>query len=276
MVKAEPASDAGPGAASAPVSAAPMLQLDGFEGPLDLLLDLARAQKVDLARISILTLVEQYLAVVRSAPVGLELAADWLVMAAWLAWLKSRLLLPDDPAAAEEGEIAAEALQERLLELSRIGEAARWLDRQPQLGRDVFPRGAAEQLREIDRSGLSLDMGQLLAAYMAACRRTARRGVYRPRPPSFWTVQDALERLRRLVGDVASDWCTLEQFLPSPAETPSNPHGDPGWPRRAALAGTLIAGLEMAKSGAIELRQEEAFGPVMLRVSESAPEAEAA
>lgn len=246
--------------------AAPMLLLDGFEGPLDLLLDLARTQKVDLARISILTLVEQYLAVVEQVgAISLELAADWLVMAAWLAWLKSRLLLPDDPAAAEEGEVAAELLAGRLAELARIGEAARWLDRRPQLGRDLFRRGAAETLQEIDRSGLLLDIGQLLGAYMTACRRTARRSVYRPRQLSFWTVQDALERLRALVGDLATDWCTLSRFLPAESETPDMQGADPAWRRRAALAGTLIAGLEMAKSGVIELRQDEAFGPVMLR-----------
>lgn len=240
---------------------APLLRLDGFEGPLDLLLELARSQKVDLARISILQLVEQYLAVLEQMRrVRLELAADWLVMAAWLAWLKSRLLLPEDAEAAEDGEEAAGLLQARLLELARIGQLARWLQDRPQLGRDVFARGRAEDLCEIDRSALSLDLPQLLGAYMRGCRRTVRRGVYRPKPPSYWTVQDALDRLRRLLGEVAVDWCTLERFLPHPHDGEAAVRQ-----RRAAIAGTLVAGLELARSGALELRQDEQFGPVLLR-----------
>jgi segregation and condensation protein A len=240
---------------------APLLRLDGFEGPLDLLLDLARAQKVDLARISVLQLVEQYLAVVEG--VRLELAADWLVMAAWLTWLKSRLLLPDDPAAAEEGEDASGLLQERLAELARIGGAVAWLQARPLLGRDVFARGAAEDLCEIDRSGLVSDIGQLLGGYLACCRRKARRGVYRPRLPRFWTVQDALERLQRMLGDAALGWCALERFLPDLPRADEAPDRQ----RRAALAGTLVAGLELARDGALELRQDQAFGPVLLRRS---------
>src|ERR1700729_4052704 len=129
-----------------------VLQLDGFEGPLDLLLELARQQKVDLAKISILALVEQFLAVIEGARrVRLELAADWLVMAAWLTWLKSRLLLPADPLRAEEAEDAAETLALRLRELSAIRAAAAWLGARPQLGQDVFARGAPEDHTEIDR-----------------------------------------------------------------------------------------------------------------------------
>ncbi len=182
---------------------------------MDLLLDLARAQKVDLARISILQLVEQYLAVVeRARRVRLELAADWLVMAAWLAWLKSRLLLPPDDELAMEGEEAAELLQERLMELACMGELARWLEARPRLGRDVFARGLPENLVEVDRSGLALDMPQLLRAYLAAIRRTARRRIYAPRTIRFWTVQDALSRLTRLLGQTPPGWSTLDAFLP--------------------------------------------------------------
>src|SRR5947208_11651833 len=120
-------------------------QLEGFEGPLDLLLDLARAQKVDLAKISILSLVDQYLAVIEGARrIRLELAADWLVMAAWLTWLKSRLLLPEGSEAAEEGELAADVLAARLRDLQAIRTCAMWLAAQPQLGHDVFARGAPE------------------------------------------------------------------------------------------------------------------------------------
>ena len=241
-------------------SQAPLLRLDGFEGPLDLLLELARTQKLDLAGISILQLVEQYLAVVEQMrQVRLEIAADWLVMAAWLTWLKSRLLLPDDETAAEEGEEAAELLQARLQELAHVGRAAAWLQARPQLGRDVFRRGTAEDLREIDRSGLSLDLGQLLSAYLATCRRNARQRVYRPRPPSFWTVQDALVRLQAMLGERFVGWCALERFLPEAGPAPDARQA------RAALAGTLLAGLELARSGTLEVRQDEQFGTILLR-----------
>lgn len=245
----------------------PVLRLEGFEGPLDLLLDLARAQKVDLARISILQLVEQYLAVVESArSIRLELAADWLVMAAWLAWLKSRLLLPPEDGPDEEAEDAAELLAARLEELARIGAAASWLAERPQLGRDVFARGEAESLIEIDRSGLVLDVPQLMRAYLAAIRRSSRTRVYTPRAIRFWTVQDALSRLKRLLGDTPPGWSSLDAYLP---DLPTS--GDEIESmriRRAAMAGTLIAGLELAKSGTLELRQDEAFGRIMLRPQE--------
>ncbi|GBQ44647.1 segregation and condensation protein A [Acetobacter ghanensis] len=246
----------------------PLLRLEGFEGPMDLLLDLARAQKVDLARISILQLVEQYLAVVENARrVRLELAADWLVMAAWLAWLKSRLLLPADDELAIEGEEAAELLQERLIELACMGELARWLDARPRLGRDVFARGLPEDLVEVDRSGLALDMQQLMRAYLAAVRRTARRRIYAPRTIRFWTVQDALSRLTRLLGETPPGWSTLDAFLPE--TLPEQMEGEDALrQRRAAMAGTLIAGLELAKTGRLELRQDETFGQIMLRPHE--------
>lgn len=253
----------------------PLLCLDGFEGPLDLLLDLARAQKVDLSRISILQLVEQYLAVVESAQrVRLELAADWLVMAAWLAWLKSRLLLPAEDDLAAEGEDAAELLQERLIELACMGELARWLEARPRLGRDVWARGEAETLIEIDRSGLLLDVPQLMRAYMAAMRRTARKRIYAPRTIRFWTVQDALSRLTRLLGETPPGWNSLDAFLPE--TLPDMAVGEDALrQRRAAMAGTLIAGLELAKSGRLELRQDEIFGQILLRPHAAIPRDEA-
>nr|WP_321986590.1 ScpA family protein [uncultured Lichenicoccus sp.] len=263
-------------------TACPVLVLDGFEGPLDLLLELARAQKVDLARISILTLVEQYLAVVEANHgVRLELAADWLVMAAWLAWLKSRLLLPQEDEAAAEGEEAAELLAARLAELAHVGRVAAWLNRRDQLGCEVFRRGVAEELTEIDRSGLVLELPQLLGAYMAAMRRTARRRVYRPKPLAFWTVQDALARLRMLLGGDLPNWCALESMLPdflrhADAERAGAGHAKAPRERRAALAGMLIAGLELARSGAVELRQEQAFSTILLRRAEAALHQEAA
>lgn len=283
-IQADPSTEPAAGAVpdSAPAMAAgevdtlpraPLLRLEGFEGPLDLLLDLARAQKVDLARISILQLVEQYLAVVESARrVRLELAADWLVMAAWLAWLKSRLLLPPDDELAVEGEEAAELLHERLLELACMGQLARWLEARPQLGRDVFARGEAEDLTEIDRSGLVLDVPQLMRAYLAAMRRTASRKVYMPRTLRFWTVQDALSRLTRLLGETPPGWNTLDAFLPD--VLPEQEGGEAAIKqRRAALAGTLIAGLELAKTGRLELRQDQTFGQIMLR-SHTPPQGE--
>lgn len=250
---------------SAPsTSIAPVLHLDGFDGPLDLLLDLARAQKVDLARISILALVEQYLAAVEAArAVRLELAADWLVMAAWLAWLKSRLLLPADPAAAEEGEIAAEVLAARLAELEAMVAAARRLAARPQLGLDQFARGAPEDLVEIDRSELALDLPQLMTAWLGLVRRTAPRRVYRPRPIRFWTTQDALRRLGRMLGTLPPGWNRLDRFLPESGEAEA---ADPRQ-HRAALASTLLAGLELARDGAVELHQEDGFGPILLRAA---------
>jgi segregation and condensation protein A len=220
-----------------------LLHLEGFDGPLDMLLDLARAQKVDLARISILALVEQ-------------LAADWLVMAAWLTWLKSRLLLPAGSDAAEEGEAAAETLAARLRDLQAMRAAAVWLGARPQLGQELFARGLPEDLTETDRSRLALDVGGLMRAYLAALRRSAAGRQYRPAPVALWSVQDALLRLGRLLGSVP-DWTALEHFLPPVMAGPLQ--------RRAAMAATLIAGLEMAREGAVRLRQEAAFSPILLR-----------
>ena len=238
------------------------LRLDGFEGPLDLLLELGRAQKVDLARISILDLVDQFLAVVEDArAVRLELAADWLVMAAWLAWLKSRLLLPADNEAAEEADVASGALAGRLATLAAMRRAAGWLGVRVQLGHDVFGRGAVEDFRDIDRSKLAADVPGLLRGYLAARRRAAGTRKMRMEPHTFWTVQDALNRLARMVGGLPTDgsiWSALERFLPELARPTATQH-------RAALASTLLAGLEMARNGFILMRQDSAFGPILLR-----------
>jgi segregation and condensation protein A len=244
------------------------LQLDGFEGPLDLLLELARAQKVDLARISILALVDQYLAVIEGArAVRLELAADWLVMAAWLAWLKSRLLLPPDDAGAEEGEVAADILAGRLRDFQAMRVAALWLGERPMLGRDVFARGVPEDMVEIDRSRYALDLPALLRAYLGAAKRAARGQRYTPPPLNLWSVKDALGRLAAVVGGLP-DWTTLERFLPDGLATPLQ--------RRAAMASTLIAGLEMARDGSVQLRQDRDFGPILLgRPAPPAPGANA-
>ncbi|WP_159997686.1 ScpA family protein [Roseomonas sp. 18066] len=233
------------------------VRLEVYEGPLDLLLELARAQKVDIARISILALVDQYLAVIEGVQrVRLELAADWLVMAAWLAWLKSRLLLPEDPQEEEDAEALAGQLAERLAELERMREAARWLGTRPQLGQEVLERGDPESLVRQEQGALNADLPALLRAYVDALRRSNARRPYRPKPRKLWTVQEALERLARLVGSLP-EWGELQRFLPETLLDPVE--------RRAALAATLIAGLEMARGGGIELRQEAAFGPILLR-----------
>jgi segregation and condensation protein A len=234
-----------------------VLRLEGFEGPMDLLLDLARSQKVDLAKISILSLVDQYLAVIEGARrVRLELAADWLVMAAWLTWLKSRLLVPAASDDLESGEMAVEALAARLREMNVIRILAAWFASRPVLGQDVFPRGAPESHHEYDRSRIVIEAGPFVRAYLEAIRRGTKSSPYTPRALTLWTVQDALRRLADLVGSLP-DWTTLEQFLPDHLDSPTE--------RRAALSSTLLASLEMARGGVIRLRQQEAFGPILVR-----------
>ena len=234
-----------------------ILRLDGFEGPLDLLLNLAKTQKVDLAKISILSLVDQYLAVVNGARgLRLELNADWLLMAAWLTWLKSRLLVPSLPEAIEDAELAAAALTERLQELSLMRTLAQWLGERPQLGQDVFPRGAPESLEDYDTSRVVLEAGPFLRAYLRAMHRGTKSTVYKPRPVTFWSLQSALQHLTSRLGRQL-DWATLESFLPADALTPAQ--------HRAAIASTLLAGLELARNGAAHVRQEDAFGPILLR-----------
>lgn len=243
--------------ADLPANDSLLLKLEGFEGPLDLLLDLARAQKVDLAKISILALVEQYLAVIEGArKVRLELAAEWLVMAAWLTWLKSRLLVPaaaDDP---DDPDQLAELLTGRLQALELVRAAAAWLGRRPLLGIDVFVLGASEDHTVIDRSRLVIDQAAFLSSYLRGIRRGTKTVVYQPRKLSWFTVQDALKRLGSLLGSMP-DWSNLDQFLPVGAL------GDP-LERRAALSSTLIAGLELARGGQLRLRQDEAFGPILV------------
>ena len=233
-----------------------VLRLDGFEGPMDLLLELARGQKVDLARISILSLVEQFLAVVEDARrVRLGLAGDWLVTAAWLAWLKSRLLLPPE-AGVEEGEEAAGLLTARLNALGHAQRLAQWLSARPQLGQDVFARGAPERLVAVDRSGLSADLAGLVRGYMAARRRGRERRRCQPRQVPLWTVAEAMARLERMLGR-SSGWVGFEHLLPRMAPDPMQ--------RRAAVVSTLLAGLELARAGGAEVRQPEAFGSIMVR-----------
>ncbi|MDI2113218.1 segregation and condensation protein A [Commensalibacter nepenthis] len=246
-----------------------VVHLDGFEGPLDLLLQLARTQKVDLAKISILQLVEQYLEIIESArKIRLELAADWLVMAAWLAWLKSCLLLPEKPIDGEETEQAVDILQERLEELERINKIARWMNDRPLLGSEVFTRGFYENHTEIDSSGVVLDISRFMNAFVTVARRKSKKKSWRIRSFNFWTVRDALSRLRRLLGqnDVLG-WHVLDAFLPSyqSLQEPGVTHDMISRRVKAAWSGTLLAGLELAKDGQIQLNQQEQFGRIQLK-----------
>ena len=215
-----------------------VLRLEGFEGPLDLLLDLARAQKVDLAKISILALVEQYLAVIEGARrIRLELAADWLVMAAWLAWLKSRLLLPEGGDAAEEGEQAADVLAARLRDLSAIRAAALpgWRPGRS-LARRCSPVARRRTTRRSTAPGWRWIWDRWCGRICRRCAGGAGTRRYQPRPLSLWSVKDALQRPRRAARQPAR----LDQPGPVPAGAPSAAPLE----RRAALASTLLAGLE--------------------------------
>lgn len=231
------------------------LELDGWEGPLDLLLDLARRQKVDLRRISILELVDQYLTYIeRAEALRLELAADYLVMAAWLAYLKSALLLPREEQPDPSPEELALRLQLRLQRLAAMRDAAARLMGRDRLGRDVFARGAPEGLR-VDRKSLwQCDWFALVQAYGQVKARTAPV-VHMVRDRMVMTLDSALSRVSSMLG-VNLDWMELRDFLP--------PHADPRL-RRSAMASSFVAALELARLGKAELQQDETFGPLMLR-----------
>lgn len=230
------------------------LDLDGWEGPLDLLLTLARSQKVDLRRISILALVEQYLAfVARAAALRLELAADYLVMAAWLAYLKSALLLPREAEPDPDPELLALQLQMRLERLDAMREAGARLVARDRLGRDVFSRGRPEGLRTDRRADWQVDLYQLIAAYGRVSART-RPVFHVVADREVMTLEAALARVSALLG-VTLDWRALEGFLPPSA----------GALRRSAIASSFLAALELARQGRVELRQAEPFAPLYLR-----------
>jgi segregation and condensation protein A len=245
-----------------------VLDLDGYEGPIDLLLVLAREQKVDLAKLSILALADQYLAFIAAQrQLQLEIAADYLVMAAWLAYLKSRLLLPEPPAADEgpSGDELAAALSRRLQLLAAMQHAGTALLARPQLGRDVFLRGAPEGLPSIDRPVYQVSLYELLSAYGDSHRR-ADAQVLTIEPPAFHSLDAALRRLGEFVGQIP-EWRELIAFLPGEMRGAVY--------RRSALAATFAATLELARAGWIELRQDRAFGPLYLRSPARAPGAAA-
>lgn len=240
------------------------LEIDGWEGPLDLLLDLARQQKVDLRQISILELVDQYLTYVdRAEALRLELAADYLVMAAWLAYLKSSLLLPKDQQEDPSPEELALRLQLRLQRLGAMRESAARLMARDRLGRDVFVRAAPEGLRVDCKNAWQCDWYDLIKAYGTVKQRT-EPVVHMVRERMVMTLDSALSRVSAMLG-VTLDWIELRDFLPSAYDGAwANPQL-----RRSALASSFVAALELARLGKAEIAQEETFGPLRLKAVKS-------
>ncbi|MEM6579469.1 MAG: ScpA family protein [Pseudomonadota bacterium] len=240
------------------VAEALIVDVDGFEGPLDLLLSLSRTQKVDLRKISVLQLARQYLAFVEHAKaLRLELAADYLVMAAWLAFLKSRLLLPPDPVEdGPSGEELAAHLAFQLERLQAMRDAAAKLMARDRLGRDIFARGIPEDLTRVRRITYSATLLDLMQGYA----RIRTQDEFRPYAfdrDAVFTLEQALERMRGLIG-FAGTWTDIASYLPDGFTT------EPGR-RRSATASTFAAALELAREGRVELRQSDTFGPLELR-----------
>ncbi|MBN9072576.1 MAG: segregation/condensation protein A [Rhizobiales bacterium] len=234
-----------------------VVDVEGFEGPLDLLLHLARNQKVDLARISVLALAEQYLGFIEQArALRLEVAADYLVMAAWLAYLKSRLLIPKQPGEqGESGEEMAAVLQFRLKRLEAMRDAAARLVNRNRLGRDVFARGMPELVIVEKRNEYSATLYDLLSAYAARRQKRAITNVTIARR-GIWTLKDARDILVRLIGTF-EDWAALDSFLIDYLASPDE--------RATAIASSFAASLELVREGRIEVRQAEPFAPIYLR-----------
>ena len=235
-----------------------VVDLAGFEGPLDLLLHLARTQKVDLTRISVLALAEQYLQFIDSARrIRIELAADYLVMAAWLAYLKSRLLIPkqakDD---GPSGEEMAASLAFRLKRLEAMRDAATRLVNRNRLGRDVFVRGMPEHIPTERRSAFEASLYDLVSAYAALRQRQAVTQVTIEKR-TVWSLSDAREILAQLIGGGFDDWTALDRFLLRYLADPAE--------RTTAIASAFAATLELVREGRLELRQDGAFQPIYLR-----------
>lgn len=240
-----------------------VVDVEGFEGPLDLLLALARTQKVDLAKISVLALAQQYLDFIAEARrLRLEVAADYLVMAAWLAYLKSKLLLPAEP--SDEGEPSgaelAALLAFRLKRLDAMREVSAQMMTRKRLGRDVFARGLPEPTRLTRKSIYDANVYDLLKAYSQQRQRTATRTL-QMRQRTVWSLREAREELERLLG-ITCDWAPLDQLI---AEFLVEPEL-----RRTALASSFTATLEMTREGALEIRQSKLFAPLLIRRRERA------
>jgi segregation and condensation protein A len=241
---------------------APILSVDGFEGPLDWLLEMARAKKIDLARLSIAALIEAFATAMAAALAGrggtqIGRWAAWTVMAATLTELWSRLLLPAGAPEARAAEADAEALRQLLVSRAQMRTAVDWLERQPQLGREVFARG----MPAVSRSGRGGDITELLRACLVALRvPEAQAAAYRPRPPPFWRVSDAIPHMRQLLGTSPAG-SPLTAFLPTiGGDEPDRPLRC-----RVAVSSTLIAGLELARDGAVALDQDDAWLPIQVR-----------
>ena len=236
-------------------TAALVVDLDGYEGPIDVLLALAREQKVDLAKISILALADQYLAfIAERRRLRLEIAADYLVMAAWLAYLKSCLLLPKDPEQDPSPEEIALRLQMRLQRLDAMREAGARLLGRDRIGRDVFVRGAPEGLRLVRKAAWQVREFDLFAAYGAVRARTAP-AMHVVHARAVMTLEEAIERVGKMIG-TALDWTRLESFLPATQDVQL---------RRSALASSFLAALELARRGRLEIAQDEPFAPIHLK-----------
>ncbi|MBM3529276.1 MAG: segregation/condensation protein A [Alphaproteobacteria bacterium] len=238
-----------------------VVDVEGFEGPLDLLLTLARHQKVDLAKISVLALAEQYLAFIEAArKLRLELAADYLVMAAWLAYLKSRLLLPEQQGPeGPSAEDMANALAWRLKRLEAFREAAGQLMGRPQLNRDMFGRGDPEPVADIKHPQWTATLYDLLSAYSSQRQKSALGHVRLPER-NVWSLSEAREALERLIGQ-AGDWSRLDEYLISYLVQPAM--------RATVFASSLAATLELVREGVIEVHQQSAFAPIYLRKRET-------
>jgi segregation and condensation protein A len=235
-----------------------IIDVEGFEGPLDLLLDLARTHKIDLSRISILALADQYIAFIENArQMRLEIAADYLVMAAWLTYLKSRLLIPMPPKDGEaEPHDMAMRLAFRLQRLQAMREASEQLMQRPQLGLDVFSRGAPEPLVTETQREYADTLLDLLKAYADRRKRGLVKQNYTVKKQPVWTIKQARETLERLIGSM-DDWGTFDRWLAHYIATPET--------RRSVRASSFTASLELAREGLIELRQGEAFEPIYVR-----------
>jgi segregation and condensation protein A len=233
------------------------VDLGSWEGPLDLLLTLARTQKVDLREMSILALVDQYLAYINDArALKLEIAADYLVMAAWLAYLKSGLLLPKDPEIEPSPEELALRLQLRLERLNAMREAGARLMARDRLGRDVFARGAPEGLRVVRKAKWDSGLFDLIQAY-GHVKARAEPPFHIVHQRNVLTLEEAIDRVSRLVGSMV-EWTVIHRFLPE--------SDDPQF-RKSALASSFVATLELARQGKIALRQDDAFAPLYVRAA---------
>jgi segregation and condensation protein A len=234
-----------------------VVDVEGYEGPLDLLLALARQQKVDLAKISILALADQYLQFIEAARrIRLELAADYLVMAAWLAFLKSRLLLPEPPTPdGPSAEEMATALANRLRRLEAIREASNRLMNRPQLQRDIFPRGNPESIAEIRHQKYTATLFDLLTAYATQRQQRVLASVHLAKR-TVWSLSEARASLERLIG-LAEDWSCLDEYLLAYVVEPSQ--------RATVFASSFAAALELVREGEMELNQKEAFAPLYFR-----------